>query len=269
MQRVRGPLPPTHVAHAWQGDLAGWGWGTASGLGPWLSCHQGEDRRALLVDQVRCGAQADPAAEGMGVCVVRCPGAEPGGEVEAQCRECGFVDSRVEVCAGQLHGILEKPRGEVKHTPAPGSVQMVKCHQSYETSWATVGPNVDRGGVGPGSPRFRCEGAADQGVPPKRRSRLAERKGHPEPGREAVRGLMGLLTRRGGPGGRPQGRGGFWRGPGRNLAVKALEGAAGSGRGPEGFGLRGTGMWAKRGQEGGGLWALLTLTGAGGVGCWS
>lgn len=78
-----------------------------------------------------------------------------------------------------------------------------------------------------------------------------------------------MLTRRGGPGGRLQGRGGFWRGPGRNLAVKALEGAAGSGRGPEGFGLRGTGMWAKRGQEGGGLGALLTLTGAEGVGCWS
>lgn len=72
----------------------------------------------MLVDQVRCGAQADPAAEGMGVCVVRCPGAEPGGEVEAQCRECGFVDSRVEVCAGQLHGILEKPRGEAH--PCPG-----------------------------------------------------------------------------------------------------------------------------------------------------
>ena len=78
-----------------------------------------------------------------------------------------------------------------------------------------------------------------------------------------------MLTRRGGPGGRPQGWGGFWRGPGRNLAVKAREGAAGSGRGPEGFGLRGTGMWAKRGQEGGGLWALLTLMGAEGVGCWS
>ncbi|XP_025771318.1 glutamine-dependent NAD(+) synthetase [Puma concolor] len=67
------------------------------GVSPPPATARGEDRQALLVDQVRCGAQADPAAEGMGVCVVRCPGAEPGGEVEAQCRECGFVDSRVEL----------------------------------------------------------------------------------------------------------------------------------------------------------------------------
>lgn len=142
----------------------------------------------------------------------------------------------------------------VKHTPAPGSVQMVKCHQSYKTSCATVGLNVDRGGVGPGSPRFRCEGAADQGVPPKRRSQLAGEEGAPRARQRGHSGADGVVDQAWGARGPAAGPGRLLEGPGPAPGSEGSRGSGGQWTWPRGFRFAGHG---DVGQERAGRWGTL------------